>query len=120
MEYAVARLNTRARWIRHLAGATPVGGSLNPTSKDEAVETLKVVPSGTGLSIYFGGEAATSNGLSGFTVAQLTAAGRLDTTYGNGGFATRQLGTTSNTDQSLGGHCGRGGSGCRPRLFSGI
>lgn len=86
-QYAVARLNPNGTLDRTFGGANTGWWTSNPTSGEERVTRLAVVPSGGGFSIYAGGQA----GLTTAAVVKLTAAGRPDTTYGAGGFATRTV-----------------------------
>jgi uncharacterized delta-60 repeat protein len=90
-EYAVARLNSNGTMDKTFGGSNTGWWTANPTSNFETVKKVAVVPSGTGFSIYVGGESASSTGLYSFVVVKLTSAGRPDTTYGTSGFASQQL-----------------------------
>ncbi len=91
-EYAVARVNGNGTLDTTFGGAGTGWWVSNPSSRDEAITQLAVVPQGSSFAIYAGGGAALANGDLGVVVVQLTPAGVPATSFGSGGFAIRDTG----------------------------
>lgn len=91
-QFSIARLNANGTLDASFGGAGTGWWVYNPSSRDEAVQRLAVVPQGGSFSIYAGGGVVLANNNQAAAVVKLTAAGARATSFGSGGVATRDMG----------------------------